>query len=113
MNDNAYELELPPQLRIHPVVNISKLRRYRRSPASFIGRPTPATRPPPDCIDPAGDAVYEVERILARRTRGHGRIEYLVKWKGYPNEDCTWEPKRGLSCPELLREFEEQQSLAE
>jgi hypothetical protein len=112
INDNAYELTLPPQLRIYPVQNISKLRRYRRSPATFDGRPTPAARPPPECIDAAGDALFEVERILARRTKGRGRAEYLVKWKGYPNEDCTWEPKQGLSCPELLKEFEEQQSLA-
>ena len=39
INPNAYELELPPQLRIHPVQNISKLRHYIRSPDRFATRP--------------------------------------------------------------------------
>jgi hypothetical protein len=111
INDNAYELELPPQLRIHPVQNVSKLRRYRHSPAEFDGRPVPADRPPPDCIDPAGDAEWHVERILAQRRVGRG-MQYLVKWKGYPNEDSSWEPRANLNCPDLLAEFEERQLLA-
>jgi hypothetical protein len=111
INDNAYELELPPQLRIHPVQNVSKLRRYRRSPAAFDGRPLPVDRPPPDYIDPAGDAEFHVERIMAQRRVGR-RMEYLVKWKGYPNEDSSWEPRANLNCPDLLAEFEEQQLLA-
>ena len=111
INDNAYELELPPQLRIHPVQNISKLRRYRRSPAVFDGRPVPIDRPPPDIIDPAGDAEFHVERILAQRRVGR-RMQYLVKWKGYPNEDSSWEPRANLHCPDLLAEFEQQQLLA-
>jgi hypothetical protein len=105
INPNAYEIELPPQLRIHPVQNISKLRHYRRSPERFAPhRPQPIARPPPECIDPAGDAEYEVERILAARRHGR-RQEYLIKWLGYPNEECSWEPASGLKCPEALAEF--------
>ncbi|HZL04120.1 MAG TPA: hypothetical protein VFE45_01635 [Coriobacteriia bacterium] len=111
INSNAYELTLPPQLRIHPVQNVSKLRRYRRSPSAFDGRPLPDDRPPPDYIDPAGDAQYHVERIVAQRGAGRRR-EYLIKWRGYSNEDCSWEPRSNLDCPELLAEFEEQQMLA-
>jgi hypothetical protein len=109
INENAYELELPPQLKIHPVQNVSKLRRYRRSPAQFAGRPTPAPRPPPECVDPAGDPEYTVERILAQRTRGR-RQEFLIKWLGYTNEDCSWEPLKNLNCPDRLKEFRNRQS---
>jgi hypothetical protein len=107
INDNAYELELPTQLRIHPVQNVSKLRRYHASPSQFAGRPQPVDRPPPDMVDPAGNASFEVERILAHRKIGRGgkREEYLVKWKGYPNEDSSWVAKSHLDSPDLLADF--------
>ena len=108
INPNAYELELPPQLRIHAVQNISKLRRYIRSPSRFEGRPQPLPRPPPDCIDPAGGEEYIVERVLAQRQNGRRR-EYLVRWAGYPLEESSWEPRSNLRCPDLLAEFEAQQ----
>ena len=105
INPNAYELDLPQQLRIHPTQNISKLRRYIRSPDRFNGRPPFASRPPPECIDPAGDEQYTVERILACRHVGR-RKEYLVKWFGYPTEESSWEPKSNLRCPDKIAEFE-------
>jgi hypothetical protein len=112
INPNAYELEMPAQLKVvHPVHNISKLRRYKQSPDRFEGRPAPNNRPPPVATDPAGSGEYEVEQILAMRSRGRGarNKEYLVKWKGYTNEECMWIPKRDLNSPDLLREFEEMQ----
>ena len=32
---------------------------------------------------------YEVERILEKRIRS-GKVEYLVKWVGYSEEDNEW-----------------------
>ena len=38
------------------------------------------------------DEEYEVETIINKRVR-KGKIEYLVKWKGWDNpDDNTWEP---------------------
>lgn len=50
------------------------------------------------------EPVYEVERILAKKVE-KGKVSFLLKWKGYPYEDSTWEPQEHLSCDELLRKF--------
>jgi hypothetical protein len=110
INDNAYELELPPQLRIHAATNISKLRRYRHSPPEFADRPQPNPRPPPAATDAAGDE-WVVERIIASKRVGR-RTFYLIKWLGYPNEESSWEPRANLNCPDKLAEFEELQLVA-
>jgi len=54
------------------------------------------------------DGVFIVEKIVNRRVGPNRRVEYLVKWKGYPDSDNTWEPQQNLSesCPLLIDEFE-------
>lgn len=48
---------------------------------------------------------FTVEKILGKRIRS-GRVEYLLKWNGFPDSDNTWEPKENLICQELLDEYE-------
>jgi hypothetical protein len=47
---------------------------------------------------------YEVERLVARRWRG-GRLEYLVHWKGYTDDERTWEPITNIG-QDLLQEWD-------
>jgi hypothetical protein len=33
-------------------------------------------------------------------------MHFLVKWKGYPTSDNSWEPKENLHADELIEEFQ-------
>lgn len=49
---------------------------------------------------------YTVEKILAFK-RDQGEKLYLVKWQGYPSDQCTWEPLGNLDgSKSLVQEFE-------
>jgi len=87
---NAYQLQLPPSMKIHPVFNTVKLRPYHKDTIS--GRKVPS-RPPP--VVEGEYPEWEVEYIKDSRLQ-RGKLQYLVKWKDYPQEESTWEPVEHL-----------------
>lgn len=90
ISPNAYKLNLPASMKVHPVFHTVKLRPYQ--PDSIEGRPVPK-RPNP--VIKNGQPEWDVEYIKNSRIR-YKKLEYLVKWKGYPQEESTWEPKENL-----------------
>jgi hypothetical protein len=65
-------------------------------------------RPDPVVHEDDGEPEWLVERILDKRLFRNRQVQYLVKWKGYPMEEASWEPEAHVErSQELLREFED------
>ena len=79
VSENAVELELLVLLRIHPVVNVRRIVKYREQVEG-------QKKIPPPSIEVASKKEYEVEEISDRQER-RGKTKYLVKWKGYMAEE--------------------------
>ncbi|XP_059425709.1 chromobox protein homolog 6a isoform X2 [Carassius carassius] len=55
-----------------------------------------------------GERVFAAESILKSRVR-KGRIEYLVKWKGWALKHSTWEPEENILDDRLITAFEQKE----
>jgi hypothetical protein len=47
---------------------------------------------------------YEVDCIVDTR-KAAGRVEYLVRWKGFDDSQCTWEPESHFDTRECIDNF--------
>jgi len=99
ISSNAIELELPNSIKIHPVVNISRVRLYK---SQVKGQ----KKIPPKLVIIEGEEEFEVEKILNKRMV-RGKEKFLVRWKGYMAGEDTWENRENLeNAKELVEEFE-------
>jgi Chromo (CHRromatin Organisation MOdifier) domain len=102
----ASQLSLPVSWNIHPVFHNSLLTPF----VETLAHGPNFMRPPPDLID--GEAEYEVEAIRSHRHFGKNkRLQYLLKWKGYPEADNTWESEDQLNTPDLLKQYNKRYGL--
>jgi len=101
ISSNAVELDLPTIVKIHPVVNVSRICKYT---SQVKGQKMETPQP----VVTKGEEEWEVEKILNKR-KVRGRGKYLVQWKGFTAEGDTWESQENLkNAGDLLREFEEE-----
>ncbi len=108
MSPVNYRLKLPMQWSIHDVFHIDLLTPYHKT---TLHGPN-YSRPPPDLVEDQEE--YKVEKILDSRRFGRGRkLQYLVKWKGYPDSDNEWVDKKNVHADEAIREFKIQNSASE
>jgi len=70
ISPNVIELDLSSSVRIHPIVNVSRICRYRDQVKGQKVMPSPP-------VEIQREMEYEVEKILSKRKR-YGKVEYLV-----------------------------------
>ena len=91
---SAYRLQIPDTWKVHDVFNEALLTPYH--PPAFDNQ-----GPPPPVPGDLGDDEEEhvVEAIINSKIAGRGRrrsMMFLVKWKGYPDTETSWEPEANL-----------------
>jgi len=98
---NAVELELPSTIRIHPVVNVSRIHKY-------IGQVEEQKKEQLVSVITEREEKWEVKRILNKQ-RIREKNKYLVQWKGFTAESDTWEGKENLeNTKEAIEEYEKE-----
>ena len=86
IGESAYKLKLPPTMECVPTFNVDRLKLYVE-PNSFDE--SRQEKVMPDVIDE--EEEYEVEKIVKERKYGQKKhIQYMVKYKGYPNSSNEW-----------------------
>ena len=100
--ESVYRLSLPKTWkRIHPVFNEKFLTPV--VPSQYPSQQPPKPTPP---IIVEGEEEYEIDELMDSRL-SQGKLQYLVKWKDYPNRvDWTWEPESKILL-ENKEEFHE------
>ena len=99
VSSNTIELELPKSIRIHPVVNVSRVWLYK---PQVEGQKKILPKP----VIIKEEEKFEVEKILNKRTIRE-KEKFLVQQKGYMVEKDTWENRENLeNAKELVKEFE-------
>ena len=91
---SAYRIKLPGQhRRRHPVFNQDLLLPF--NPPAYPQQRSP---PPPDPTLIDDEEEWEVDFIKDSRWTNRLRrsVQYLVHWKGFNNNEDTWEPARNL-----------------
>ena len=110
----AYELDIPLNWKIHPVVSIAHLEPASNQQLDPYNRPRP-DHPGPVHVegDTEYEKSYEIEALVGKRvTKRHGRTQnqYLVRWKGYGPEWDQWYSEYELGdVKEMVEDFNKAQ----
>ena len=98
----AIELEVLGSVKIHPVVDVSRVQMYKDQ----------VENQKKECplLVIIEEEEYKVEKILNKR-KFREKDRYLVWWKGYMTKEDTWEPRENLgNAGDLVEKFKKEYS---
>lgn len=102
----SYRLDLPNSLKIHPVFHVSMLKPYHEDQED--PRRGESHRAPPIMTK---SFEKEIDQVLSQRVvRRRGvppSTQYLIRWKGLPESDATWETLEDLwQFKDFIQQYE-------
>ena len=101
VSSNAVKLELPSTVKIHLVVNVSRIQRY-------VGQVEGQRKEQLAPVIIEGEEKQEIERILNKQ-KVRGKDKYLVQQKGFTVESDTQKGRENLgNAKEAIEEFEKE-----
>ncbi|QHO56919.1 uncharacterized protein DS421_3g77880 [Arachis hypogaea] len=104
----AYKVQFSPSMKIHPVFHVSMLKPYHEDQ----DEPSrgDSSRSPPVVIRSFDKEIKEILANRVVRRRGvPPSIQYLIKWKGLPITEASWEAREDLGqFQEHLERYQEQ-----
>ena len=97
----SYHLILPMWWCIHPVFHTDLLNPYHKM--ALQGQNY--SWPPPALVDGTSEE-YKVEKVLVSRCKGQRKkLQYLIKWKGYPDLDNKWVNHKDMLADDEVRKY--------
>ena len=88
----AYELQLPPHIKVHNVFHVNLFKRYVLDENHILGYELPL-------VTKYGILDITPKRVLQTRQsvlRNKSIMEHLITWIGYPEQDASWEREDSL-----------------